>query len=90
MSLRIGNEVSLILFSRQFPDSPASSPTKKNMVRPDYEHQIYNLYTKSGQFLCSLSLRRHAHVTLAKRLMHIAHFSGNTSGMSKSSYDWLN
>ncbi len=37
----------------------------------------------------SLSLRRHAHGTLAKRLMHMAHFSGNTSGMSKSSSDWL-
>ncbi len=30
------------------------------------------------------------HGTLAKRLMHMAHFSGNTSGMSKSSSDWLN
>ncbi len=38
----------------------------------------------------SLSLRSHAHGTLAKRLMHMAHFSGNTSGMSKSSSDWLN
>ncbi len=37
----------------------------------------------------SLSLRRHAYV-LAKRLMHMAHFSGNTSGVSKSSSDWLN
>ncbi len=38
----------------------------------------------------SLSLRRHAHGPLAKRLMHIAHLSGNTSGVSKSSSDWLN
>ncbi len=27
---------------------------------------------------------------LAKRLMHMAHLSGNTSGVSKSSSDWLN
>ncbi|XP_073723833.1 multivesicular body subunit 12Bb [Misgurnus anguillicaudatus] len=33
--------------ARQFPVSPASSPTKKNIVRPDYEHHIPNLYTKS-------------------------------------------
>ncbi len=37
-----------------------------------------------------LSLRRHAHGPLAKRLMHMAHLSGNTSGVSKSSSDWLN
>ncbi len=42
------------------------------------------------QLLSSLSLKRHAHGTLAKHLMHMAHFSGNTSGMSKSSSDWLN
>ncbi len=40
--------------------------------------------------MSSLSLRRHAHGQLAKRLMHMAHFSGNTSGVSKSSFDWLN
>ncbi|XP_050973962.1 multivesicular body subunit 12Bb [Labeo rohita] len=34
--------------ARQFPESPVYSPTKKNMVRPDYEHQIYNIYTKSA------------------------------------------
>ncbi len=28
--------------------------------------------------------------TMAKRLMHIVHLSGNTSGVSKSSSDWLN
>ncbi len=39
---------------------------------------------------CSLSLRRHTHRPLAKRLMHMAHLSGNTSGVSKSSSDWLN
>ncbi len=39
---------------------------------------------------CSLSLRRHAHGPLAKRLMHMAHLSGNTSGVSKSTSDWLN
>ncbi len=38
----------------------------------------------------SLRLRRHAHGPLAKRLMHMAHLSGNTSGVSKSSSDWLN
>ncbi len=37
----------------------------------------------------SLSLRRHAHGPLAKRLMHMAHLSGNTSGVSKSSSDCL-
>ncbi len=40
--------------------------------------------------LSSLSLRRHAHGPLAKRLMHMAHKSGNTSGVSKSSSDLLN
>ncbi len=37
----------------------------------------------------SLSLRRHAHAhgTLAKHLMHMAHKSGNTSGVLKSSSD---
>ncbi len=38
----------------------------------------------------SLSFRRHAHGPLAKRLMHTAHKSGNTSGVLKSSSDWLN
>ncbi len=42
------------------------------------------------QIKSSLSLRRHAHGPLAKRLMHMAHLSGNTSGVSKSSTDWLN
>ncbi len=31
-----------------------------------------------------------SHGPLAKRLMHMAHLSGNTSGVSKSSSDWLN
>ncbi len=44
----------------------------------------------SCQVFSSLSLRRHAHGPLAKRLMHMAHLSGNTSGVSKSSSDWLN
>ncbi len=30
---------------------------------------------------CSLSLRCHVHGSLAKCLMHMAHFSGNTSGV---------
>ncbi len=34
--------------------------------------------------------RRHSHGPLAERLMHTAHKSGNTSGVSKSSPDWLN
>ncbi len=38
----------------------------------------------------SLSLRHHAHGPLAERLMHMEHKSGNTSGVSKSSSDWLN
>ncbi len=38
----------------------------------------------------SLSLRRHTHGPLAKRLMHMVHLSGNTSVVSKSSTDWLN
>ncbi len=38
----------------------------------------------------SLSLRCHAHELLAKRLMHKEQLSGNTSGASKSSSDWLN
>ncbi len=38
--------------------------------------------SESGFYSRSLSLRRHAHGMLAKRLMHMAHFSGNTSGMS--------
>ncbi len=38
----------------------------------------------------SLSLRRHDHGPLAKRLMHMVHLSGNTSGVSKSSSDWSN
>ncbi len=39
----------------------------------------------------SLSLVRcHVHGPLAKRLMHMVHLSVNTSGVSKSSSDWLN
>ncbi len=30
------------------------------------------------------------HRTLAKRLMHMTHLAGNTSGVSKPSSDWLN
>ncbi len=43
-----------------------------------------------GVTTSSLSLRRHAHITLAKLLIHMAHISGNTSGVSKSSSDLLN
>ncbi len=34
--------------------------------------------------------RRHAYGPLAERLIHMVHKSGNTSGVSKSSLDWLN
>ncbi len=40
--------------------------------------------------LCSLSLRYHAHGPPAERLINMAHKSGNTSGVSKSSSDWMN
>ncbi len=40
--------------------------------------------------LISLSLRRHTHGPLAERLMYMTHKNGNTSGVSKSSSDWLN
>ncbi len=50
------------------------------------------LYAFCGGNQCDASLRfrRHAHGPLAKRLMHMVHFSGNTSVVSKSSSDWLN
>ncbi len=38
----------------------------------------------------SLSLRCPAHGPLAKRLMHVVHLTGITSGVSKSLSDWLN
>ncbi len=38
----------------------------------------------------SLSFKCHAHRPVAKRLMHMAHLSVNTLGVSKSSSDWLN
>ncbi len=44
----------------------------------------------SESFEHSLSLRRHAHGPLVKHLMHMEHKSGKTSGVSKSSSDWLN
>ncbi len=47
-------------------------------------------FVVQGHLWGSLSLRRHAHGPLAKRLMHTAHLSGNTSVVSKSSLDWLN
>ncbi len=49
-----------------------------------------HLYCHFWSISCSLSLIRHAHGPLAKRLMHMAHLAGNTSGVSKSSSDWLN
>ncbi len=39
--------------------------------------------------LWTASLRHHTHGPLDKRLMHMAHLSGNTSGVSKSSSDWF-
>ncbi len=53
------------------------------------QFEIHNLIFAHGSS-CSLSLRRHAHGPLAERLMHMAHKIGNTSGVSKSSSDWLN
>ncbi len=44
---------------------------------------------KYGVSTCSLSLRHHAHGPLAKRLMHMVHLSGITSGVSKLLSDWL-
>jgi len=43
-----------------------------------------------SMIVLSLRLRRHAHGPLAEHLMHIAHLTGNSSGFSKSSSDWLN
>ncbi len=49
-------------------------------------------WTNPLNFICCsrISLIRYAHGPLAKRLMHMADKSGNTSGVSKSSSDWLN
>ncbi len=47
-----------------------------------------HLWNASRACKCSLGLRRHR--SLAKRLMHMVHFSGNTSVVLKSSLDWLN
>ncbi len=58
----------------------------------EFALQMYvskTLHTQSYQD-SSLSLRRHTHGPLAERLMHTAHESGNTSGVAKSSSDWLN
>ncbi len=52
--------------------------------------QISSDVNQHGWEAHSLSLRCHAHRTLAKRLMHMVHLSGNTSGVSKSPSDWLN
>ncbi|XP_021333830.1 multivesicular body subunit 12Bb isoform X1 [Danio rerio] len=38
---------SICSIARQAPKSPVSSPTKKNIVKPDYD-EIYNIYTKSA------------------------------------------
>ncbi len=52
--------------------------------------KILYAFCGGNQSDASLRFRRHAHGPLAKRLMHMVHFSGNTSGGSKSSSDWLN
>ncbi len=52
--------------------------------------KILYAFCGGNQSDASLSFRRHAHGLLAKRLMHMVHFSGNTSGVTKSSSDWLN
>ncbi len=51
--------------------------------------KILLAFCRGNQFHASLSLRRHAHGPLAKRLMHMLHLSGNTSEVSKLSPDWL-
>ncbi len=56
----------------------------------DWFNKKVLLVKGTGHPKISLSLRCHAHGPLAKRLMHMAHLSGNTSGVSKSSSDWLN
>ncbi len=51
---------------------------------------VYLLNHTNMIMLCGSSLRCDAHGPLAKYLMHMIHLSGNTSGVSKSSSDWLN
>ncbi len=51
---------------------------------------IYRLYLFFLQWKSILSLRSHVHGPLAECLMHTAHLSGNNSGVSKLSSDWLN
>ncbi len=61
----------------------------KNSCKSALFANISNIWCGSLQH-ASLSFRRHYHGPLAERLMHMAHKSGNTSGVSKSSSDWLN
>ncbi len=70
---------------RRAEHSPAVHVSFILEVRGHSRAETFNV-----QEIPSLSLRRHPHGPLAKRLMHMAHLSGNTSGVSKSSSDWLN
>ncbi len=45
--------------------------------------------TENFRLTWPLMCRSLAHRPLDERLMHMAHTSGNTSGVSKSSSDWL-
>ncbi len=78
---------------------PAALNTRSDSVLVEQMHFkqpwpgiLPHYYTtkQAGLHWPSLSLRRHTHGTLAKRLMHIAHLAGNTSGVSKLFSDWLN
>ncbi len=54
---------------------------------PKAYRKILYAFCGGNQCDASLRFRRHAHGPLAKRLMHMVHFSGNTSEGSKSSSD---
>ncbi len=57
-----------------------------------YQKRAFSFHAHFSSFCyctSSLGLRWHAHRTLAKCLIHMAHKSGNISEVSKSSSDWL-
>lgn len=47
-------------------------------------NNVNNFFGRYDNQYDSVSLRLHAHEPLAKCLMHVAHFSGNTAARSKS------
>ncbi|XP_051949961.1 multivesicular body subunit 12Bb isoform X1 [Xyrauchen texanus] len=61
--------------ARQIPDSTAFSP-KKSFVRPDYEHQICNLYTKSAMDDIPFMISKQSNTT--NREMHPVNLMGIT------------